>query len=62
MKYLEVLRRMKPAHRLQKAFELSEFTKKLFIHGLRKRFPGLSEEEFHKLLLERLEKCHNLNY
>jgi hypothetical protein len=61
-KYLEVLRRMTPAQRLQKAFELSEFTKKLFIHGLRKRFPDLSEEEFHKLLLERLEKCHNQNY
>ena len=61
-KYLEVLRRMTPAQRLRKAFELSEFAKKLFIHGLRNRFPGLSEEAFHKLFLKRLEKCHNQNY
>jgi hypothetical protein len=60
--YIEVLRNMSPEHRLLKAFELSEFTKQLFIHGLRKRFPDLSEEEFRKLLLERLDKCHNRNY
>ncbi len=45
-----------------KAFELSEFTRQLFIHGLRKRFPDLSEDEFEKLLRRRLEKCHNRNY
>lgn len=60
--YIRVLRNMTPEQRLLKAFDLSKFTKKLFIHGLRKRFPDLSEEEFHKLLLERLEKCHNRNY
>jgi len=61
-KYIEVLRQMTPEQRLMKAFELSEFTKQLFIHGLRKRFPDLPEQEFHKLLLERLDKCHNRNY
>lgn len=57
--YLQVLRRMTPEQRLMKAFELSALTKQLFIHGLRKRFPDLSEEEFQTLLLERLGKCHN---
>jgi len=57
--YIEILRRMTPEQRLMKAFELSKFSKKLFIHGLRKRFPDLSEEEFHKLYMERLEKCYN---
>ena len=57
--YIEILRRMTPEQRLMKAFELSKFSKKLFIHGLRKRFPNLSEEEFHKLYMERLEKCYN---
>ena len=61
-KYIEVLRRMPPEQRLLKAFELSEFTKQLFIHGLRKRFPDLPEDEFRELLLERLDKCHNRNY
>ncbi len=57
--YIEILRRMTPEQRLMKAFELSKFSKKLFIHGLRKRFPDLNEKEFHKLYMERLEKCYN---
>ena len=61
-KYIQVLRQMTPEMRLHKAFELSAFSKELFVHGLRKRFPDLSEEEFKRLLLERLEKCHNRNY
>lgn len=61
-KYIHVLRQMTPEMRLRKAFELSAFSKELFVHGLRKRFPDLSEEEFKRLLLERLEKCHNRNY
>ncbi len=60
--YLQILRRMTPEQRLAKAFELSEFSKQLFIHGLRKVHPDLSQEEFRKLLLRRLEKCHNSNY
>ncbi len=60
--YIEVLRRMTPEQRLAKAFELSALAKQAFIDGLRKRFPDLSEEEFKKLLLARLEKCHNRNY
>lgn len=60
--YIQTLRCMSPEQRLLKAFELSEWTKQLFIHGLHKRFPNLSDNEFKKLLLERLEKCHNRNY
>lgn len=60
--YIQTLRQMTPESRLQKAFELSEFSKNLFITGLRRRFPDLSEQEFHKILLERLSKCHNRNY
>ncbi len=60
--YIQALRKMSPEKRLSQAFELSEFTKQLFIHGLHKRFPDLSAEEFKKLLLERLDKCHNRNY
>ncbi len=60
--YIQVLRQMSPEAKLRKAFELSDFARELFVHGLRKRFPDLSEEDFKKLLLERLEKCHNRNY
>ena len=59
---IEILRGMTPEQRLNKALELSEFTRELFRHGLRKRFPDLSEKEFHKLYLKRMEKCHNRNW
>jgi hypothetical protein len=61
-RYLEVLRKMTPGQRLLKVFELSEFTKALFVQGLRRRFPDVSEEEFRKIFLARLAKCHNRNY
>lgn len=60
--YLQILRGMRPEARLRKAFELSDFSKQVFIHGLRRRFPSLSEEEFRNLLLARLDKCHNRIY
>lgn len=60
--YLEVLRRMTPQERLQKAFELSEMAKQLFRDGLRRRFPDLSEEELKRIYMERLARCHNRNY
>ncbi len=60
--YIQTLRRMSPEARLLKAFELSEFSRQLFLQGLRRRFPAMSEAEIHKLYLERLDKCHNRNY
>jgi len=42
--YIQVLRQMSSEKRLLKAFELSEFSMQLFIHGLHKRFPNLSDE------------------
>ena len=60
--YIQTLRKMGPEKRLLKSFELSDFSKQLFIHGLRKQFPELSETEFHKLFLRRLAKCYNRNY
>ena len=53
---------MTPEQRLLKAFELSEFSKALFVEGLRQRFPDATEEEFRRILFDRLEKCHNRNY
>lgn len=61
-KYIEVLRHMTPEQRLLKTFELSDFSKQLFIHGLRSRHPDLSEQELHELFLKRLELCHNRNW
>ncbi len=60
--YLRILRRMTPEQRLHKAFELSEFGKKLFLAGLRRRYPDASEEEIWAIYLRRIEKCHNRNY
>jgi hypothetical protein len=61
-RHLDVLRRMTPAQRLEKAFELSEFARKLFLTGLRKRFPNVTEQELHRIALTRLEACRNRNY
>lgn len=61
-RYIEVLRRMTPEQRLARAFELSDFTRALFISGLQRRFPNASPEEFRQILLARLDRCHNRNY
>ncbi len=61
-RYLQFLKALTPEQRLLKAFELSEFSKALFVEGLRKRFPETDPEEFRRILLARLEKCHNRNY
>jgi len=60
--YIQALRRMTPEQKLAKAFELSSLARESFARGLRRRFPDLSAADFKKLLLERLEKCHNRNY
>ena len=61
-RYVGILRRMTPEQRLAKAFELTEMSRALFVKGLHARFPNLTREEFHALVLRRLEKCHNRNY
>lgn len=61
-RYLDVLRRMTPEARLNKAFELSEFSKALFLTGLRRRFPNASAAELKQIMLRRLSQCHNSNY
>ena len=43
--YLEALRRLGPQKRLLKAFELSRMTRELFMTGLRRRFPHVSDVE-----------------
>jgi hypothetical protein len=59
---MRALAQMTPADRLQETLELSEFTRRLFKQGLRKRFPKLAPGELHRLYLERLGRCHNRNY
>jgi hypothetical protein len=60
--YLQTLRRMTPAQRLEKAMELSELGKQLFLHGLRRRFPQADEKQIHQIFLSRIARCHNRNY
>lgn len=60
--YIRVLRAMTPEQRLQKAFELSAWSRQLFWCGLHKRFPHLSPAELNQLFRERLDQCHNSNY
>jgi hypothetical protein len=55
------LRAMTPQKRLETAMHLSEMVRTLFREGLRQRFPEASEEELHRIYLERMELCHNRN-
>src|SRR5260221_13280594 len=61
-RHLETLRRMTPAQRLEKAFELTEFTRQVFFSELRNRFPDLPDEGLHRIALARVAECHNRNY
>jgi hypothetical protein len=56
--YLQTLRNMTEEQRLQKAFELGEFSRQLFKAGLRERFPERSEAEIHELFLKFLKRFH----
>jgi len=60
--YLTTLIRMSAEQRLLKAFELSVFTKELFLQGLHKRFHDKTETEIKEIYLQRLAKCYNRNY
>jgi hypothetical protein len=46
---------MTPDPKLAKVFKLSAFANALFVHGLRKRFPGMTELEMRRILLARLQ-------
>jgi hypothetical protein len=61
-RYLEILRHMTPEQRLAKAMELSDLGKRLFLHGLRRRFPEMSEREIRQEYLRRSARWHNRNY
>lgn len=60
--YLRILRRMSPEDRLRKAFELSDLSRSLFVHGLQRAFPHLEPAAFRALVRSRLDKCHNRIY
>lgn len=60
--YIETLRRMTPSQRVARAFELSAFSKRIFLDGPRRRSPTCPKMNFGRLALSRLAKCHNRNY
>jgi hypothetical protein len=57
--YLRALAGMSDEQRLQKAFELSDWSRDLFMAGLRERFPELGPDEIQGLYVRRLLRCHN---
>lgn len=57
--YLRILREMGPEKRLQKAFELSEFTRDHMREGLKKSNPDRGDAEIHKLYLARMERARS---
>jgi hypothetical protein len=53
-RYIEILRKMTPEQRLRRAFRLSDRAKRVFLQELRQKHPGVSEEEFSRIVRERL--------
>lgn len=60
--YIKILKKMTPGERLQKALELSDLTKNLFITGLKMRYPDYSEKDIINLYIEKIHKCHVSDY
>jgi hypothetical protein len=60
--YIKMMRKMYPEDRLRKSFEMTELSRKLFLAGLKNRFPNLSDKEIKKIYLKRIDKCHNSNW
>jgi hypothetical protein len=52
---------MSPEARLQKAFELSDLSRDLFRHGLKRTFPEKSEAELREIEIRRLHGWHSPN-
>ncbi|HET7274534.1 MAG TPA: hypothetical protein VFI91_05115 [Longimicrobiaceae bacterium] len=57
--YIRVLREMGPERRLQKTFELSEFSRNLLRAGLRNANPDLDETALNRLYHSRMAKARN---
>ena len=55
-KQIEIYRRMTGKQRLRNAMELYEVSRELISANIRSMYPGISEEEFHKKLNERMSK------
>lgn len=55
--YVGVLRAMGPENRLNKAFELSEFSRALTKRGLENLHPEMSSSDLNRLFLERMKKA-----
>jgi hypothetical protein len=54
----EILRRMTPEQRLEKALELGELAREAFLAGLRSRHPTLTEPRIQSLAAEILRRRH----
>ena len=57
--YIRILRRLTPEQRLLKAFELTDLGRRLFMDGLRRRYPHLDSHGLRALYLARIARCHN---
>jgi hypothetical protein len=60
--YIAVLRRMTPAERLKKSWELTQAVREMTLAGLRRSHPEASDAEIWELYLLRIKKCHNRSY
>lgn len=60
--YIKVLKNMSYEEKLLKCFELSEYSKKLLIAGIKNKYPDINDNDLNNKFLEILNKCHNRKY
>jgi hypothetical protein len=53
---------MTPEQRLRKSFELTEYSRRLRVAGLRNQFPDATDDQIRRMAAEQFLKCHNRNY
>jgi hypothetical protein len=58
LRQLAIMRRLSPARRLAMAFDLCESARRLAIAGIRRQYPGISDEELYKQLRFRIRLAY----
>jgi hypothetical protein len=60
--YLQILRRMTPQQKIDKASQMSTLGRELMAAGIRRTRPDISDAELQAIVRRKLDACHNQNY
>ena len=60
--YLQILRRMTPEQKIEKASQMAILGRELMAAGIRRTQPDIPETELSAIVRRKLDACHNQNY